>query len=331
MVDSRKGKSKMNLSYSKGLALISVGVFFSTLSVSQASKKHPHIFGKLFIDGVETTDAIPRQPAEWKFKFFDHMTGEQITKFQSMHGKPMHLVVVKRDFSEFAHLHPTLIGETGVFSIVVNQASSDPDNIAGARVINTPGEYYIYPEVFPKRTSLTPVMEMSSLSVKAKGEDVVVHPLEVDMITQDGEFVKYLNWDGSAGSFGDPLQIRLKIESRQGCNGNIIKFSFRPFVWNGSSETYLPAAGIEKWLTMAGHLFFISEKGEFAEDKNMGHLHSAEDPTTSSLVFYQFDRNEMLDGKYKMWLEFKLGARLVTAPMVIQYSMPARTSSDCKQ
>jgi hypothetical protein len=304
---------------------------FCTLSVSKASKGHTRYHGKLFVDGIENAEMIPGEPAEWKLQFFDHVTGEQVTRFQNMHGKPMHLIVVKKDFSEFAHIHPTLIGQTGTFSMVINQVSTDPDNVAASRVINTPGDYYLYSEISPKKgDSLVPIMEMPALSVRAKGSDEVIHPLEVDVTAQDGEFVKFLNMDASTGKFGSPLQVRMKIQTQVGGNGNLIKMSFRIFTWNAAADTYIQLPSFEKWLTVSGHLFLLSEKGEIAGDKNMAHLHSAEDVTTSELVFFHFDRNEMSDGKYKMWLEFKTGGRLVVAPMVIQYSNP-NLAIDCKR
>jgi hypothetical protein len=322
------------MTFSKILNRVGVCTFavFCMLGVSDASMKHSRYSGKLWVDGVENAAMTPGQPAEWKMSFHDHMTNEQVTDFMYMHGKPMHLIVVKKDFSEFAHVHPTLIGKTGMFSMIVNQVSSDPDNVAASRVINTPGDYFIYAEIFPKKGgSLTPVMEMPALSVKATGDDVVGHPLEVDVTAQDGEFVKYMNMDGTTAKYGSPLQIRMAMETSPGCNGNLIKMTFKILVWSEKQETYLRLPAVEKWLTVSGHLFLISEKGENADDKNMAHLHAAEDLTTRDLVFYHFDRNELSDGKYKMWLEFKTGGRLIAAPMVIQYTAPANTAIDCRR
>jgi hypothetical protein len=52
----------------------------------------------------------PGTPTEWTFRVVDE-DGEAVTDFEAAHGRPSHLVVVRRDLTRFQHRHPELDGD----------------------------------------------------------------------------------------------------------------------------------------------------------------------------------------------------------------------------
>jgi hypothetical protein len=56
------------------------------------------------------------KPATWTLKIADAQSGQPVQKFDVVHDKLMHLIVVKNDLSWFNHIHPTHKGD-GTFEI----------------------------------------------------------------------------------------------------------------------------------------------------------------------------------------------------------------------
>ena len=56
------------------------------------------------------------KPATWTLKIADAATGQPVSKFDVVHDKLMHLIVVKNDLSWFNHIHPTHKGN-GTFEV----------------------------------------------------------------------------------------------------------------------------------------------------------------------------------------------------------------------
>jgi hypothetical protein len=56
----------------------------------------------------------PGQPARFSFRILDH-EGQPVTAFVETHQRAMHLIVVRRDLTDFQHLHPEL-GPDGTWS-----------------------------------------------------------------------------------------------------------------------------------------------------------------------------------------------------------------------
>lgn len=119
------------------------------------------------IDGVPTDAVSSGDVHELKIKLSDSVTHEIISRYQAVQSHKMHLIIVKDDLSSFVHIHPTLIGVTGTFSVILNQPSFEPDNVQAEDAILAPGKYYLFIEVFPMRTSLSPIGEFARFSLRA--------------------------------------------------------------------------------------------------------------------------------------------------------------------
>ncbi len=58
----------------------------------------------------------PNIPAEFKFKIVNE-TGKTIRDFDLTHEKPMHLIVLRKDRTNFQHVHPEFSASDGVFTL----------------------------------------------------------------------------------------------------------------------------------------------------------------------------------------------------------------------
>ena len=56
------------------------------------------------------------KPATWTLKITDAQSGQPVSKFDVVHDKLMHLIVVKNDLTWFNHIHPQLKGD-GTFEV----------------------------------------------------------------------------------------------------------------------------------------------------------------------------------------------------------------------
>lgn len=64
----------------------------------------------------------PGEEREWTFEIRD-AEGGTVTEFETLHGEPGHLIVVRRDLTRFQHLHPTPDAD-GIWSVAL--ALPDP-------------------------------------------------------------------------------------------------------------------------------------------------------------------------------------------------------------
>lgn len=62
----------------------------------------------------------PAARSELRFQVLDDQ-GEAVTRFETLHGKQLHLIVVRRDLASFQHLHPEMSPD-GTWSVDVDLA-----------------------------------------------------------------------------------------------------------------------------------------------------------------------------------------------------------------
>ena len=108
------------------------------------------VTGKIYVDREETATMTAGKETDWIFEFLDSSTGVTLDHFMIMHEKPMHLLAISQDLSRFAHIHPAPLGNhSGLFGIMANQRSTDPDNRDAEHVVSQGGDYFLYAEIMP--------------------------------------------------------------------------------------------------------------------------------------------------------------------------------------
>lgn len=160
---------------------------------------------------------VPNQETTLTIKVRGHDT-PYIEDFDVIHEKKMHLIVVSKDLSYFAHLHPTYEGK-GVFRVALNVPQA--------------GEYTMFADFKP--TGSAQVAERHTMT--AVGTAPVAKSLVVD-----NTIVKEM-----AGK-----NVALAIDTLQAGEEATLTFSFKDML------TGKPVKDLEQYLGAIGHVVIIS-------------------------------------------------------------------------
>jgi hypothetical protein len=242
------------------------------------------------------------QPATLAFTVKDKQGGV-VKDLQIVHEKPMHLLVVSRDLTEFYHIHP--------------EQSAD----GSYRVEHTfpnGGEYKLYADFTPKEA--TQIVEQ--VDVKVAGQERAAVRLVADT-----KFEKTV----------DGLRVVMKPDGEIKA-ANELMLNFAAF----DAGTGKPATDLQNYLGELAHFVIISEdmkdfvhahpmsknqhdKSGKTVDMKMddhnadGHKHSTMEgavtkPSASEVAAHTaFPRA----GLYKVWAQFQRGGRVITVPFVV--------------
>lgn len=146
-------------------------------------------------------------PVDWSFQIVSS-DGKVVTDFDEVHGQPGHLIVVRRDLTQFRHLHPTLdsdgtwrveaftLPEPGVYRTFVDLMVNGVPTTLGFDLFASGGmEVAPRPDVSRRATTEGYDVELQTDEIRA-GETVRL----VFEIGRDGEPVTRL--DPYLGAFG---------------------------------------------------------------------------------------------------------------------------------
>jgi hypothetical protein len=276
-----------------------------------------------FVNGKAVTShhvmIMPGKPLLVEVYFSNPKNGEIYTDFKLMHGKYMHMVVAKKDLSEFKHVHPYFDPTTGRFSLTLNLPYQDPDNQDVRSAIKTAGMFMVMTDVIVKGVG----MRMDHIMLHAHGNTVAKVP-ELDAEVA-GVITKFFKREEEVTP-----TYRAHFSHRQitGCSGNIVSFEVEMFKHNGVDYTEM--LDFEPWLSEAAHSVWLSQNFMSSMDMNMpfAHMHSPfvlEDDGTSERVndhvlrFNFHDQNKMKPGLQKMWIQFKDKNKIMKIPFIFNY------------
>lgn len=276
--------------------------------------------GRLSVDDVPDGPMRPGRSAHWRFQFLDGPGRSPLTRFSTHHDKPMHLVVVSRDLSRFAHLHPALAAD-GTFQIQINAPSSDPDNADAATAVSRPGTYFLFSEVAPAGRSPT----VTRFTVRAEGTEEPV-PLVADSRSPQGDIVTPA---APPGRPADSYQVGLRVERAEHHPGMAMTHLVVTVRERDAEGRYQPVAALEPWLGMTGHGVLVGQAGDRVEDRVFRHLHASEGASGGGhghhvmqapggrLTFMLTGEDEPPSGLYRLWVQVKHRGRILTAPFTL--------------
>lgn len=277
--------------------------------------------GHMTVNGVPNGMMHPGQSAEWKFDFADAQTGGALVRFDIHHEKAMHLIVVSRDLSSFAHLHPTLVSD-GTFRLQVNASSKDPDNRDALEAVSRPGTYFLFSEVMPQGRSTT----LTRFTVHTEGVEQPVS-LTPDKRSPSGDIEVYASPDRRVGRPGDPYQVTLRVLRGEHHPG-MPMMTFTINVRERDAEgRYRDVRSLEQWLGMPGHAVLIGNQGDKVENRIFQHLHASDGSSSHGrhvmqaagpqLSFMAMANDVPPPGLYRLWCQFKHHGRVLTVPMTL--------------
>jgi hypothetical protein len=254
------------------------------------------------------------QPADLMLHFYDPASTEPLHHFHPMHGKPLHLIIVRDDLSTFAHLHPVAMGEHHpMFDMMLNQSSDDPDNFDAVRAIPEAGRYFLFAEAMPMGYSMTTVPGQ----LEADGTDAPRVPFTLDPIDENGFIQK------DVGNY----HLRLAIETYPECG--TFSVMLRVLLQQRIDGELKPVLDVEPWLEAFGHAILVSTAGDTADTKVFSHLHAVwplpDDPTGPrgpDLELTSDNHMPMRAGTYKLWVQMKHAGTVMTVPFGVDLVEP---------
>jgi hypothetical protein len=237
---------------------------------------------------VQFDPATPqaRKPTHLNLIVTEQKVGETIKQFDIIHDKLMHLIIVNsEDLSHFAHIHPKLNKETGIFHITHTFAKA--------------GKYKMWIDAKPKG-GIQQILTTFPFNVEGQ-------PIHTPAnIISDKTFVKEVVIDGQR------YQITLDFQPQKLGVSKDTKMTFEIRDANGK-----PISNLEPLMAAGGHCVIIS-----AEGHDFLHVHPTEEVDDVSSwrggPSISFLANLPKPGLYRTWGQFQHEGRLLTADFTFE-------------
>jgi hypothetical protein len=282
------------------------------------------VTGHFTINGKKKLMMKAGMPAVIEVWFTHNENNEVVKDYKVMHGKLMHMVLIKNDHSEFKHIHPYFDPVTGRFSMAINLPHSDPDNFDNQ--VTEAGMYMLMADVEVKGKGMRMEHKMLHVMGQASREVLQLDPIANGIITK--EFMTHTG----------PIRGHFTHTKTYGC-GNVLvdaELTLEKFE-NGN---WLPLGELENWLSMGAHSIWVSEKF-MGMPMSYAHMHAKipgiiidengdeidEGPWDSVLRFNFNDQMIMKSGKQKIWIQIKHQGLIYTLPFVFSYNNSGATTS----
>jgi hypothetical protein len=236
---------------------------------------------------VQFDPATPQagKPTHLSLVITEQKVGEPIKQFDIIHDKLMHLIIVNsEDLSHFAHIHPRLDKQTGIFHITHTFAKA--------------GKYKMWIDVKPKGG----IQILTAFAFNVEGQPVHSPATIAHEQTQ----VKNVVADGQN------YQVTLNCQPERLVAGRDVKMTFEIRDTNGK-----PISNLEPLMAAGGHCVIID-----AGAQEFLHVHPAEEvdnpaswrggPSVSFLA------NFPKPGLYRAWGQFQHEGRLLTADFTFE-------------
>ncbi|MEZ4742650.1 MAG: hypothetical protein R3B45_09415 [Bdellovibrionota bacterium] len=251
-------------------------------------------------------------------------SGERHIGFMKMHAKPMHLLIVKSDLSSFAHVHPYLNEETGIFTLPINAASDDPDNFDAQRAVSSSGRYFYFNEMMPTPINEQMPMLMGRGEFYAEADEATAKASDQPSLADDEHVsVKYYKENGELGSEGDFYKVVFSYEQFRFCSIWMPKFYAKIYMLD-ENGSYVQGDGFDRWLGMGGHSIVISKFGTLLKDKVFYHMHSFLPMAEKGKFVFPYDNHKesLPDGEYKTWIQVNHNQHVYTFSFTFDYTNP---------
>jgi len=217
-------------------------------------------------------------PIELIVSITERSSGNTIKEFEPIHDKLMHLIIVSKDLSYFAHIHPTFENSNNTFAIYHNFPEA--------------GEYKVWIDFKPKKGSQTLV----TFELKVVG--IPIHNL-IPLI-KDGRYLK--NVEGH-------YQISLSAPNEIGIDKEI-DMTFKILDQQGK-----PIMDLEPLMGAGGHSVIISSNIQYFLHVHPAEEVQSDWQGGPELSFKTKFTN---GGLYKVWGQYQHKGRVITVVFILE-------------
>jgi hypothetical protein len=202
-----------------------------------------------------------------------------VSEFETLHEALLHLVIVRRDLSQFAHEHPVAGGD-GSFRLQYTFAAG--------------GDYRLFADLAPK----------------AAGAQILAAKLSVSG-GETGGFDIRKAWNEKPGDFRVAGECKIALESPRSSlpvrKTIPVVFAIRDV------RTGLPVADLQPYLGASGHLLLVHE-----DASTFVHSHPDENALELPAGSIRFLARFPKPGLYRGWLQIRRGGQVLTADILLQ-------------
>jgi hypothetical protein len=219
--------------------------------------------------------------------------GQPFKDFDIVHEKPMHLLLVSQDLSEFYHEHPV---------------PQKDGSLRAPFTFPNGGKYKLYIDFTPK------------------GGKQVVKSFDIEVSGQARER-NNLKVDEKPEKTVDSLFVSMKAESEI-VSGRALNLNFQIL----DSKSRKPAVDLENYLGEKAHFVVISEDlSEFVHAHPMSHDHGTSSQTAESKAVIGAHIVFPKPGLYKIFAQFKRAGKITTVPFTVDVKDGQSRSESIKQ
>jgi len=246
-----------------------------------ANKQHP---GHCISSNVSTLKLDPQAGNKYQFVVLDS-NNQPIKDFDTVHEKMMHVIVVRKDLTDFQHIHPTFDKQTGVWTL---ENLSLPNN----------GPYRIFADFTPSDAKPDSNGVKNPITIY---EDVLVG----DQSKYQAQKIGDTTPSKTFGNYEVLLQTKPMVVAAGA--STTLEYLFLDSKKTGDQAI----TDFEPYLGSIGHAIVLSENLDFI------HAHAMDDPKLNQQGIVDFMFTPQKQGKYKVFAQFKRQGQVFTTDFVL--------------
>jgi hypothetical protein len=243
---------------------------------------------------VEPAEVVAGQPFRLTMNIFGPHSKTLVTKFDEVHTKLLHLIIVSEDLTVFMHVHPEL-GADGRFTL---------DSVT----LPKPGNYVLFADFTPtgdkqqviRLTLATKDAQSAPAKLELSPREVTVGPLKIALDVPDtlsAATESMITFHVSDAKTGEPVNT---LDAYLGAAGHLV-------IIDSAAEVYLHTHPADEMADMG------SSSGGSMGGMSMEATAEAQSYGPDITFHTEFPS----PGRYAMWLQVQYQGEVYTAPFVV--------------
>lgn len=253
----------------------------SLSSCPDANKQHP---GHCMSSNVASLKLGPNVNNKYQFAILD-ANNQPIKNFDTVHEKMMHMIIIRKDLTDFQHVHPSFDQKTGTWTLENLNLPND-------------GPYRIFADFTPSDAAKNANGSKNPVTIY---EDVIVGD-------QSKYQAKKIGDTTDSKAFGD-YEVLLQTKPMVVSAGVMTTLEYLFLDTKKTGDQAI--TDFEPYLGSIGHAIVLSENLDFI------HAHAVDDPILNKRGIVDFMFTPPKQGKYKVFAQFKRQGQVFTTDFVL--------------
>jgi hypothetical protein len=245
------------------------------------NKQHP---GHCISSNISSLKLDPDVTNKYQFAVLDSKN-QPIKNYDTVHEKMMHMIVIRKDLTDFQHIHPTLDQRTGIWTLENLNLPND-------------GPYRIFADFTPSDAPKDSNDNKNPITIY---EDILVGDQSKYQAQKIGDATESKTF----GDYDVLLQTKPMVVSANA--QTTLEYLFLDTKLTGDQAI----TDLEPYLGAMGHAIVLSENLDFI------HAHAMDDQMLNKRGIVDFMFTPPKQGKYKIFAQFKRRSQVFTTDFVL--------------